>query len=62
MHPHLIEQLAESRRHDLRMAAARAAQPRPAVRRRPHRESARRRAGWFLVEVGLKLAGGPGGA
>jgi hypothetical protein len=62
MHPYLIEQLAESRQRDLKAAAGRAAKPPVAARRRPHRESARRRAGWFLVEVGLKLAGGPGGA
>lgn len=62
MHPYLIEQLVESRQHDLRTDAGMAAMPRPAARRRRRRESARRRAGWFLVEVGLKLAGGPGGA
>jgi hypothetical protein len=62
MHPYLIEQLVESRQHDLRSDAGRAGAPRAAGRRRPRRESARRRAGWFLVEVGLKLAGGPGGA
>lgn len=62
MHPYLIEQLAEDRQHELKTAAGRAARPQPSVRRRPKRGSARHRAGWFLVEVGLKLAGGPGGA
>jgi hypothetical protein len=62
MHPYLIEQLAEARQHDLKTAARRPAQSQPTVRRRRQRGSARRRAGWFLVEVGLKLAGGPGGA
>ncbi|HEY7432359.1 MAG TPA: hypothetical protein VH641_16675 [Streptosporangiaceae bacterium] len=62
MHPYLIEQLAATRQRDLRAAARQTARPRPTVRRRPHRGSARHRAGWFLVEVGLRLAGGPGGA
>ena len=60
MHPYLIEQLAGARQRDLRAAVEQAVRPQPTVRRR--RGSARHRAGWFRVEVGLKLAGGPGGA
>lgn len=61
MHPYLIEQLAEARRQELRKSASRAAAAAPGTRR-PRRPTVRHRVGWLLVEMGLKLAGGPGGA
>jgi hypothetical protein len=61
MHPHLMEELAAARRRELLATAGRSARPRPG-RRQPRRRSARQRAGWMLVEIGLKLANGPGGA
>lgn len=61
MHPHVMEELAAARRRELLAAAGRPARPRPG-RRQPPRGSARQRAGWMLVELGLRLANGPGGA
>jgi len=55
MHPELMNQLASQHADELRL------QPRPG---RPHvsrpglRNSVRHRAGWTLVEIGLRLAGG----
>jgi hypothetical protein len=54
MHPYLKEQLARERARELRMQAQRA---RPGHRRPGPRGSVRRRAGWTLVEIGLRLAG-----
>jgi hypothetical protein len=54
MHPELMNQLASQHADELRL------QPRPG---RPHvsrpgpRNTVRHRAGWTLVEIGLRLAG-----
>jgi hypothetical protein len=54
MHPELMNELASQRADELRL------QPRPG---RPHvsrpgpRNTVRHRAGWTLVEIGLRLAG-----
>jgi hypothetical protein len=61
MHPHLMERLADARQREFQDAAGRPSEPKPS-KRRPHRESARHRAGWLLVDLGLRLARGPGGA
>jgi hypothetical protein len=61
MHPHLVEGLAAERRRELLAAAVRPTGPRPGGRQ-PARKSARQRAGWMLVELGLRLASGPGRA
>jgi hypothetical protein len=62
MHPHTIEGLAEARRRELRAAARPARTARQPSRTTKHstrhRGSARRRAGWLLIEIGLRLAGG----
>jgi len=55
MHPYLLGQMAHEHTDDLRRAAERrqlAAAARPAARRR----TLRTRAGWTLVQVGLRLA------
>jgi hypothetical protein len=54
MHPYMSEQLAREHARELRMQAQRA---RPRSRRPGPRRSVRRRAGWTLVEIGLRLAG-----
>ena len=54
MHPHLLNQLASQHADELRR------QPcpgRPHVGRPGPRNSVRHRAGWTLVEIGLRLAG-----
>lgn len=59
LHPHLTSQLASQRAAELRASGDRArrhlsaAGTRNAVRHR----SVRHRAGWTLVEIGLRLAG-----
>jgi hypothetical protein len=55
MYPYLTEQLAKERIRELRATTARAT-PYRKERPRVHR-SARQRAGWALVWVGLRLAG-----
>jgi len=58
MHPHQLEQLAGQHAAELR---ARCTQPHLArrhVQRPGPRNSVRHRAGWTLVEIGLRLAGG----
>jgi hypothetical protein len=75
MHPYLVEQLAEARRQDILAAAERPARRLHGSQQhsecqhgerqhgsRSPRGSARNRAGWLLVEIGLRLARGPGGA
>ena len=52
MNPYMIELLADEHANELR----RSLQHRHAPRRSP-RGSVRHRAGWTLVEVGLRLAG-----
>jgi hypothetical protein len=49
----LIESLAADHRRELRRASTRSCAARPASRP----EGARRRAGWFLIGVGLHLIG-----
>jgi hypothetical protein len=60
-HPVLMAAVAQQRSAELRRlgAARRAAAPSrvPSARRQPSR--ARRRAGWWLVTFGLRLAVGP---
>jgi hypothetical protein len=53
MNPFLMELLADQRADELRRSLR---HPRYAPRRSPH-GSVRHRAGWTLVEVGLRLAG-----
>jgi hypothetical protein len=61
MHPYLIEKLARERQRDL-LRSARPNSP-PALPERPAaRRSARQRAGWALVELGLRLAAPAGEA
>jgi hypothetical protein len=56
MHPYTMSELAIRHTDELRAAADRArlhvSPPRP-------RNSVRHRAGWTLVEIGLRMAGGP---
>jgi hypothetical protein len=54
MQPHQMEQLVGQHIHELRTQAQRA---RLHVRRPVPRNSVRHRAGWTLVEIGLRLAG-----
>jgi hypothetical protein len=55
MHPHQMEQIASQRAAELRAQAHLA---RRHVQRPGPRNSVRHRAGWTLVEIGLRLAGG----
>jgi len=59
MHPYLTSQMARQRTADMRAAAQRA---RLLRRPRVYRTSVRHRAGWTLVEIGLRVAGTSGGA
>ncbi len=54
MHPYIVEQLAGERARELRTQAqqSRARRTRPVPR-----NTVRHRAGWTLVEIGLRLAG-----
>jgi hypothetical protein len=54
MHPHMMNELAIQHANELRAAAHRA---RPHVTPPGPRNSVRHRAGWTLVEIGLRLAG-----
>jgi len=54
MHPYISELVASERARELR---AQAHQARLHVQRRGPRNSLRHRAGWTLVEVGLRVAG-----
>jgi len=54
MHPYISELVASERARELR---AQAQQARLHVQRRGPRNSLRHRAGWTLVEVGLRVAG-----
>lgn len=56
MTPHQVEQFVSQRTSELRMQAH---EGRPHVTRGQH-TSVRRRAGWALVEIGLRLAASPG--
>lgn len=61
MHPYLMEQLAREHQREMLRYARRS--PQPALPgRRATRRSARQRAGWALIEIGLRLAGTPGNA
>jgi hypothetical protein len=55
MYPHQIEQMVSQRTDELRAQAHLA---RRHVQRPGPRNSVRHRAGWTLVEIGLRLAGG----
>ena len=55
MHPYTINQLTIQRTSELRGDAGRG---RPHVTPPGPRNSVRHRAGWTLVEIGLRLAGG----
>jgi hypothetical protein len=59
MHPDLTNQMARQHAADMRAATERA---RLVRRPRVVRTSVRHRAGWTLVEIGLRLAGTSGGA
>jgi hypothetical protein len=54
MHPNLLNELASQRADELRHPPGHA---RPYVSRPGPRNSVRHRAGWTLVEIGLRLAG-----
>jgi hypothetical protein len=54
MHPYLSELVAGERARELR---AQAQQARLHIRRPGPRNSLRHRAGWTLIEVGLRVAG-----
>jgi hypothetical protein len=54
MHPNLMNQLASQHADELRR---RPGQSRPHVSSPGPRNSVRHRAGWTLVEIGLRLAG-----
>jgi len=54
MHPNLMSQLASQHAGELRRPPG---QGRPHVSRPGPRNSVRHRAGWTLVEIGLRLAG-----
>jgi len=54
MHPNLLNELASQRAEELRHQPG---QVRPHVSRLGPRNSVRHRAGWTLVEIGLRLAG-----
>jgi len=56
MHPYTMSELAIQHANELHAAAGRA---RPHVSPPRPRNSVRHRAGWTLVEIGLRLAGGP---
>lgn len=53
MHPYTMTQLAIQHTNEIRAAAGR----RPHVAPPGPRNSVRHRAGWTLVEIGLRLAG-----
>jgi len=55
MHPHQMEQIVSQHTAQLRAQAHLA---RRHVQRPGPRNSVRHRAGWTLVEIGLRLAGG----
>ena len=55
MYPHQLEQMVSQHHKELRAQAQLA---RPHVQRPGPRNSVRHRAGWTLVEIGLRLAGG----
>jgi hypothetical protein len=57
MHPYQLEQIASQRTAELR-AQKRAHLARRHVQRPGPGNSVRHRAGWTLVEIGLRLAGG----
>jgi hypothetical protein len=57
MHPYLMTELASQHADDLRTQAH---QGRLHVTRPGPRNSVRHRAGWTLVEIGLRLAGNSG--
>ncbi len=54
MHPYLMELIVSERTEEMRRQAHLA---RRHVRRQAPRNSVRHRAGWTLVEIGLRLAG-----
>jgi hypothetical protein len=56
MHPYTMSQLSVQHTDELRAAADRA---RPHVAPARLRNSVRHRAGWTLVEIGLRMAGVP---
>jgi hypothetical protein len=56
MHPYTMSRLSIQHTDELRAAAGRA---RPHVSPPRPRNSVRHRAGWTLVEIGLRLAGVP---
>jgi len=58
MHPHQMEQLASQHAAELRAQRTQAHLARRHVKRPGPRNSVRHRAGWTLVEIGLRLAGG----
>lgn len=55
MHPYLMEQIISRHHEELRAQARLAGRH---VQRPGPRNSVRHRAGWTLVEIGLRLAGG----
>jgi len=60
IHPYLAQEIARQREDESRMSSEHYAQLRP--RRKRRRRSARHRAGWVLIEIGLTLVHGSGDA
>jgi hypothetical protein len=60
MHLYLAQEIVRRREDESRRSARRYGQLRP--RRKRHRGSARHRAGWVLVEIGLTLVHSSGDA
>jgi hypothetical protein len=53
VHPDVAREIARQREHELRRSVREYGQREP--RRTRHRGSARHRAGWVLIEIGLAL-------
>jgi hypothetical protein len=61
MHPYMAQQLVSQHQAGLRALAARASrtgQARQVAQHHGHRHAIRRRAGWALVSLGMRLAVG----
>lgn len=56
MHPYLLGQMAQEHTEDMRRAAERRQLAAVRRTRRARRHTMRTRAGWTLVQVGLRLA------
>lgn len=61
MHPYLLEQLANDHNRELRRSASPRQRATPVKHSKPA-QAARNRAGWILVELGLRLTSTAGEA